>query len=271
MENTLANPAVPFKASALAVMAQRFNVEPQKLLETLKNTVFKGANDAELMTLVVISNEYGLSPLTKEIFAFPKKGGGITPVVSIDGWIRLANSHPQMDGLDFDFDHSEDGKLVSCTAVIHRKDRSRPIRVTEYLSECRRNTEPWQMEHRMLRHKALIQCSRVAFGFSGIVDEEEAGVRDVTPPAAAVIPTTVEKPKKAKKEEIKVEPETDYQQVLVKIADAGLNWEKVAAAAESGGIVLDTQVPLLDQPDDVLADVLGCWDELVTLVKGGAA
>jgi hypothetical protein len=26
----------------------------------------------------------------------------------------------------------------------------------------------------MLRHKALIQCARVAFGFSGIVDDEEA-------------------------------------------------------------------------------------------------
>jgi hypothetical protein len=26
----------------------------------------------------------------------------------------------------------------------------------------------------MLRHKALIQCARVAFGFSGITDEEEA-------------------------------------------------------------------------------------------------
>lgn len=25
----------------------------------------------------------------------------------------------------------------------------------------------------MLRHKALIQCARVAFGFSGIVDDEE--------------------------------------------------------------------------------------------------
>ena len=270
MENTLANPA-PFKASALAVMANRFSVEPSKLHETLKNTVFKGATDSEMMTLVVVANEYGLNPLTKEIYAFPAKGGGIVPVVSIDGWIHLANSHPQMDGLDFEFDHDEAGKLISCTASIHRKDRSRPIRVTEYLAECKRSSEPWKMEHRMLRHKALIQCSRVAFGFSGIVDEEEAGfVRDVTPPTA-VIPTTAEKPKKVKKEEVKVEPETDYQQVLVKIAGAGLTWEKVAAAAESGGIVLDTAVPLLDQPDDVLKDILGCWSELIGLVEGGAA
>jgi hypothetical protein len=34
------------------------------------------------------------------------------------------------------------------------------------------------MPKRMLRHKALIQCARVAFGFSGIFDEDEA--RDIS-------------------------------------------------------------------------------------------
>jgi hypothetical protein len=32
------------------------------------------------------------------------------------------------------------------------------------------------MEHRMLRHKAIIQCARIAFGFSGITDEDEGQV-----------------------------------------------------------------------------------------------
>ena len=69
------------KQSALAVMAGKYNVEPAKLLETLKNTVFRGASNDELLALVVVSNEYGLNPLTKEIYAFPAKGGGIVPVV----------------------------------------------------------------------------------------------------------------------------------------------------------------------------------------------
>lgn len=181
------------KASALALMAGKFNVEPKKLLETLKNTVFRGATDDELMTLVVVSNEYGLNPLLKEIYAFPAKGGGIVPVVSIDGWIRMMNDHPQFDGIDYEFEHADDGKLVACTSVIYRKDRSKPVRVTEYMVECRRNTEPWKMEHRMLRHKATIQGARVAFGFSGITDEDEAAAtpglaRDVTPKAARAVP-----------------------------------------------------------------------------------
>ena len=181
------------KQSALAVMAGKYNVEPAKLLETLKNTVFRGASNDELLALVVVSNEYGLNPLTKEIYAFPAKGGGIVPVVSIDGWLRMMNDHPQFDGIDYEFEHDGEGKLISCTSIIHRKDRAHPTRVTEYLAECRRNTEPWKMERRMLRHKATIQGARVAFGFSGITEEDEAAAtpgleRDVTPKAARAVP-----------------------------------------------------------------------------------
>lgn len=185
MSTALAPASTTPKVSALAVMASRLNVEPGKLHSTLKSTVFKGASDDELLALVVVANEYKLNPLTKEIYAFPAKGGGIVPVVSVDGWVSMVNDHPQMDGMDFEVHHDGEGKLHSVTCIIYRKDRSRPIRVTELLSECRRNTEPWKMENRMLRHKALMQCARYAFGFSGITDEEEAidhGIRDVTPP-----------------------------------------------------------------------------------------
>lgn len=159
-------------------MADRLQVDPIKLHETLKNTVFRGANDHELLALSVVANAYNLNPLLKEIYAFPGKHGGITPIVSIDGWIRIVNEHPQFDGVEFEYTE-EDGRPVSCTAIIHRKDRSRPVKVTEFMAECARGTEPWkQFPRRMLRHKALKEAARVAFGFSGITDEDEA--HDVT-------------------------------------------------------------------------------------------
>lgn len=164
------------KISALAIMAGRLNVDGDKLFSTLKNTVFKGASNEEIMVLTVVANNYGLNPLVKEIYAFPAKGGGIVPIVSIDGWLRITNDHPQFDGLQTSHDHDADGKLVSCTCTIHHKDRAHPTVATEFLSECRRNTEPWKMEHRMLRHKAIIQCARIAFGFAGIHDEDEGQV-----------------------------------------------------------------------------------------------
>jgi len=101
------------KLSALNVMASKFNVESDKLLATLKNTVFKGASNEELLSLVVVSNTDGLNPLTKEIYAFPAKGGGIVPIVSVDGRIRMANDHPQMDGVEFEDNNDASGKLES--------------------------------------------------------------------------------------------------------------------------------------------------------------
>ena len=200
-------------------MASRFNVEPAKLLATLKSTVFKGASDDELMALCIVANEYGLNPMTKEIYAFPAKGGGIVPVVSVDGWINIINSHPQMDGLDFEMEVDAQGAPVSCTAIIYRKERSRPIKVTEYYSECKRGTDPWKMAHRMLRHKALIQCARVAFGFSGIYDEDEARdiIRDVTPTTQRVETVAPKLPRLARKEEIKPTPVEEVADVPLKL------------------------------------------------------
>jgi len=169
----LVNQAPP-KASALAIMAGRLSVEPTKLLDTLKSTVFKGASNEEMLALVAVSNRYGLDPLTKQIYAFPSKGG-ITPVVSIDGWLHILNSQPQFDGMEFEMEDGENGLPYSVTAIIYRKDRSHPTRVTEYFSECYRNTEPWkQFPRRMLRHKAVKEGTRVAFGIGGITDEDEA-------------------------------------------------------------------------------------------------
>ncbi len=185
----------PKPPSALAVMAAKINVDPAKLHQTLKNTVFKGATDDELLALVVVANTYGLNPLLKELYAFPAKGGGIVPVVSIDGWVSMVNGHPSMDGMEFVEHYGGSGKLEAITCKLWRKDRNRPISVTEHLSECKRNTEPWKMEHRMLRHKALMQCARYAFGFSGITDEDEAadtpGLRDITPAKAPNVETVI--------------------------------------------------------------------------------
>ena len=161
--------------SALSILASRLQADPTKLLDTLRATCFKGATAEELLALVVVSNVYQLNPLIKEIYAFPAKGGGITPVVSIDGWIRMMNRQEAFDGLEFSYANDDAGTIESCTCSIFLKGRSRPIKVSEYLTECTRGTEPWkQMPRRMIRHKALIQCARIAFGFGGVYDEEEA-------------------------------------------------------------------------------------------------
>ncbi len=187
MTQSTAVAAMP-RRSILAEVANRFGMEPAAFEQTLRHTVVpSGCSKEQFAAFLVVAHEHDLNPLTKEIYAFPAKGGGIVPIVGVDGWIKLMNRHPQFDGIEFD-DRRDGDKLVATTAVIHRKDRTRPTRVTEYMSECVRGTEPWRTAPaRMLRHKALIQCVRVAFGFAGIMDDddfERSGMIDVTPPPA---------------------------------------------------------------------------------------
>ena len=142
-----------------------------ELINTLKQTAFKGqVSDAQMTALLIIANQYSLNPWTKEVYAFPDKNNGIIPVVGVDGWSRIINSHPEFDGMKF----AQDAE--SCTCIMYRKDRTHPVEVTEYMSECRRaNVGPWSSHpRRMLRHKAMIQCARLAFGFGGIYDQDEA-------------------------------------------------------------------------------------------------
>lgn len=197
-------------------LAKQFNIQGDaaELVSTLKQTVFKGdASDAQFNALMIVATQYNLNPFTKEIYAFPDKQNGIVPVVGVDGWSRIINNHPQFDGMEFKYSEEtttpDGGKTkahewVEC--VIYRKDRSHPIVAREYLDEVYRPpfkgkysevNGPWQSHtKRMHRHKAMIQAARLAFGFSGIYDEDEAQ-RIQTPEAP-------ETPK-----EVKADPELD--------------------------------------------------------------
>ena len=201
------------KRSLVNSMAARYDMEPNAFVEAIKASVIKGAcSNEQFAAFLMVAKEYDLNPLTKEIYAFPDRGG-IQPIVSIDGWMKLINSHPQFDGMEFDDTH-EDGKLSSVTCRMYRKDRSRPISVIEYMTECARPTEPWKKwPARMLRHKAAIQAARYAFGFSGIMEPDEYDrMKDVTPaPVQTVADPFGDEPQGAKIEEAEIvtdEPET---------------------------------------------------------------
>jgi phage recombination protein Bet len=178
-------------------MAAKYDMEPAAFVNAIKATVIKGdCSNEQFAAFLMVAKEYDLNPLTKEIYAFPDRGG-ITPIVSIDGWMNLINSHPQFDGMEFTDTHGDDGKLASVECRMYRKDRARPVSVIEYMSECFRQTDPWKKwPNRMLRHKAAIQCARYAFGFSGIMEPDEyERMKDITP--AASQPTVLDRLKSA--------------------------------------------------------------------------
>lgn len=151
--------------------------------------------EAEFVTCCLVAKEHKLNPLTKEIYFMRDKHGNMQAIVSVDGWIKKCNEHPQFDGLEVTAEHDEDGNPVSMTVAIYRKDRSRPTKITEYMSECvqvRKSDGPWQTHpNRMLRNRTICQGARVAFGFAGIMDRDEfdqwQAMKDVTPPKAAAL------------------------------------------------------------------------------------
>ncbi len=206
VQNTLITTQITHVAETLGLA----KVNPQELKETLIQTAFRTetqATDAQMASLLIVAGQYKLNPWTKEIYAFPDKNKGIIPVVGVDGWSRIINGNSNFDGMEFKFSENmvrmEGAKVdahewVEC--VIYRKDRTHPTVVREYLSECYRPPfksktgyvveGPWQSHpSRFLRHKATIQCARLAFGFVGIHDQDEAEriaesgqpVKDVTP------------------------------------------------------------------------------------------
>jgi phage recombination protein Bet len=160
----------------------KYGVEAAKVFTILKETVLKSKDpvtDAEVAAFIIVCNQYDLNPFIKEIYGFMSKGK-MQYVLGVDGWVTLCNRQPNMNGVDFKENfviEGESGKktLDSVTCTIHRKDRSLPTVVTEYFNECRRDTDNWKQQPiRMTRHKSLIQCARIAFGFAGIIDEDEA-------------------------------------------------------------------------------------------------
>ena len=163
--------------SVFVRMAERFGMDPVAFDRTIRATMFpsdkKDASPEQAAAFLIVADQYQLNPFVKEIYAFPNKAGGITPIVSVDGWHTIAQRHPQYAGHSQRFVHDEADDDLGCETTIHRKDFRQPIVHTEWLSECYRNTEPWKMKKRMLGHKSFIQTARIAFGFAGIYDPDE--------------------------------------------------------------------------------------------------
>lgn len=160
----------------IATMAKQYNLDAPTFKATIMAAAVGGGKTMDTLSLaqlLLVANEYNLNPVTKEIYAFPSRNG-LQPLVGIDGWIKLANRHPEFDGIQTEVVNDKDGNMIGMTASVWRKDRSHPVVETEYLSECRKNTDLWKrMPNRMMKHRAKAQAIRTAFGFAGIYLPDE--------------------------------------------------------------------------------------------------
>ena len=151
------------KGRLLARMAGKFGVDQGKLLETLKNTAFRqkngpGVTNEQMMALLVVADQYGLNPFTKEIYAFPDKQNGIVPVVGVDGWSRIINSHPPL-GLFY-------GSVIFPASISARSCHCRisgnlpPSRLPHLWTACRVTGEPACSVHHFASSSSLFAPTR---------------------------------------------------------------------------------------------------------------
>ena len=197
--------------SALAKLSEKYGLEEVKLVDTLRATVIKSkkvrgrdgkpdtwvpASIEEVNAGLMVAAQYDLDPLLKQIHFFPAEGGGIVPIVGYDGWVKLVNREKRFAGFKSIDNLDGFGNLISITGIM-RVWVSEPggefyeVEVTEYLEECQRDTEPWKKwPRRMLRNKTYNQTARMAFGFSGLYDEDEgARILEAAEAAIDVTPT----------------------------------------------------------------------------------
>lgn len=232
------------KKSAIEALANRLEVSKDTMIKTLQSTAFLCCKtNEEFVSAVIVANTYKLNPILGEIYAFPTKGGGVKPIVPIDGWISLVNRNPDHDGVEIVENRSKDGKLNisktdvdSVTVKFYMKGKTHPIIVTEYMIECYDGSkQPWQKwPIRMLRHKAYIQGARVAYGFSGIYDPDEGDRIDSV--SSSVLPDRepIEMPQ-PKQAEVEKAPKVELVSVEAGLSDeekAQIENADIAAANE---------------------------------------
>lgn len=146
-----------------------------KMLSALRNSIAPGLTDAEFQLFSEMCRATGLNPALKEIWAI-KAGGRLQLMTGINGFLKIANAHPQFDGIETSFEKDERGILIAATAKVHRKDRKYPAVATAYLSEYAKPTPIWkQMPSIMLAKCAKALAIREAFiqELGGLYAQEE--------------------------------------------------------------------------------------------------
>lgn len=118
-----------------------------------------------LLALLRIAREHHLDPLKEEVTLALYDDSHWQVYITVEGYAKILNNHPAFDGIAFtQSDESKNGIPLWMECAIYRKDRSHPIVVREYFDEVKGDQAIWQkMPRRMLRHRVMQQCARLAF------------------------------------------------------------------------------------------------------------
>lgn len=161
----------------LPVIKKDFSLDfsNEEIIKTLKATVAAGATNEEFAMFSEFCKSTGLNPFKKEIW-FVKAGGRVQMMTGINGFLAIANSHPEFDGMEVDVEVDNQGNPLKAVCKVFRKDRSRPSTGIALMKEFRKETPIWKtMPSVMLTKVAKSIALREAFPqeLNGLYTQEE--------------------------------------------------------------------------------------------------
>jgi len=149
----------------------------QEMINTLKDTVCKGATNAQFRMFAEVCKATGLSPWLKEIWFVP----GVGVMAGRDGYLSVANENPMFDGMETKVERDAQSKPVKATCSVWRKDRSHPITCEAYFNEYKKAGNVWQTyPSAMISKVAEVLALKRSFSINGVVTEEEIGPQEPT-------------------------------------------------------------------------------------------
>lgn len=188
-----------------------------EVVATIKQTVAKGATDAQLRMFLEVCKRTGLDPFLKEIWYVPEKG---IVMAGRDGYLRVANEDPNFDGMETRVFRDDRKVPVKATCTVWRKDRQHPIVCEAYFSEYVKQSPVWkQYPSAMISKVAEVLALKRSFAINGVVAEEEIGTGE--PRGSATAAQDVAKTKIVQMQAaqpavgvIEALPEYEYEEVV---------------------------------------------------------
>ena len=153
-------------AKALKHAAQAIGMTPPSLTSWFSQYPQLSETTQEICLRLIAG--YRLNPSADEIDLVQFEEGRWQVFITVNGWAKLINAHPAFCGIEFsEASELHQGVPIWMGCAIYRTDRIKPIVIREYFTEMKTEHAAWQqMPRRMLRHRAMQQCARLAFGIT---------------------------------------------------------------------------------------------------------
>jgi phage recombination protein Bet len=144
-----------------------------EMVDTIRATVAKGANDSQLRMFLEVCKRTGLDPFLKEVWFIAQTS---TIMAGRDGYLRVANEDPQFDGMETRVERDQNNLPIKATCSVWRKDRTHAITCEAYFSEYVKTSPVWrQYPSAMISKVAEVLALKRSFSINGVVTEEEIG------------------------------------------------------------------------------------------------